>query len=522
MNDQATALEDGESSDGLGLAPQWRVALGFIGVGMVALLGIYHETFASIVSIWWRSSTFAHGFLIFPISAWLIWQRRDAVTQIPPRPDYRALPVLFMAGLGWLMAHLVGVLVIEQYALIAMLPVLVWLILGWRVFWELAFPLFFLLLAVPAGEFLLSPMMDFTADFTVMMLHLTGVPVYREGTFFSIPSGDWSVVEACSGLRYLIASITLGCLYAYLSYHSIYRRLAFIALATVFPVIANGLRAYMIVMIGHLSDMTLAVGVDHIIYGWVFFGLVMLLMFWLGSLWIDPQQPAVGGRPSELQETSASRSAFLVSLVVALGVVSVWPSRAAHIERLVAARTQPVNLALPDQAGVWRAVEPFTDWKPSYMGPSLAVERFYSDGTDKVGLYVMYYRRQAQGEELISSQNMLIPQAHPVWKMPGEHSARVVLNGQPVAVLQGELLSSRQRLVTWRWNRIGDGYTANDYVGKWLEAKDKLWGSIRDEAGLVMVTEYDEKPQAGLAVLQRFADAMLPSLEASLNRAAEH
>src|SRR5690606_22417596 len=93
---------------------------------------------------------------------------------------------------------------------------------------------------------------------------------------------------------YLIASITLGALYAYLTYRSWKRRLLFVIAAMIVPVFANGGRAYMIVMIAHLSDMKLALGVDHYIYGWVFFGLVMLLLFWIGSFWREDEQPAPG------------------------------------------------------------------------------------------------------------------------------------------------------------------------------------------------------------------------------------
>ena len=64
--------------------------------------------------------------------------------------------------------------------------------------------------AVPVGEFLLPVFMEWTADFTVLALRLSGIPVYREGLQFVIPSGNWSVVEACSGIRYLIASLMVG------------------------------------------------------------------------------------------------------------------------------------------------------------------------------------------------------------------------------------------------------------------------------------------------------------------------
>ena len=160
--------------------------------------------------------------------------------------------------------------------------------LGTRLAGLLAFPLGFLLFAVPVGEGLIYPMMNFTADFTVAMLRATGIPVFRDGTFFSIPTGDWSVVEACSGVRYLIASVTLGALYAYLTYTKLWKRLLFCLFAIAVPVLANGLRAYMIVMIGHLSGMNYAVGVDHLLYGWVFFGMVITVMFFVGSFWRDP------------------------------------------------------------------------------------------------------------------------------------------------------------------------------------------------------------------------------------------
>ena len=80
--------------------------------------------------------------------------------------------------------------------------------------------------AVPFGEALVPKLMDWTADFTVAAVKLSGVPVYREGTHFVIPSGQWSVIEACSGIKFLIASLMGGSLYAWLMYRSPGRRLS--------------------------------------------------------------------------------------------------------------------------------------------------------------------------------------------------------------------------------------------------------------------------------------------------------
>jgi exosortase A len=176
------------------------------------------------------------------------------------------------------------------------------------------------------GEGLIPPLMDFTADFTVGMVQLTGIPVYREGTFFQLPTGNWSVIEACSGVRYLIASITLGTLYAYLTYTSYLKRTLFIIASIIVPIIANGLRAYMIVMIAHLSDMKLALGVDHLIYGWVWFGIVIFIMFFIGSYWRDSEEE---NKPLPVQTaTSIDKKKLQTSAVGVVLLTLAWPAMA--------------------------------------------------------------------------------------------------------------------------------------------------------------------------------------------------
>ena len=290
----------------------WKVLA--IACALLAPFLVYFATAASIVSIWNSSETFAHGYIILPISLWLIWQRRSTLMQMTPQPCWFALIGLAGCGFGWLLAELADVQVARQYMFVAMIPLTVVVVLGWRIAWSMAFPLFFLLLAVPFGDVFLAPLINFTADFTVAAVQFTGIPVLREGTTFTIPSGNWSVVEACSGLRYLISSFTLGCLYAYLTYKSSKRRLIFILFSIVTPIIANGLRAFMIVMIGHFSGMTLAVGFDHLIYGWVFFGLVMFLMFWVGSFWRESFDDANSFQSKDLQISTPLSSIVIASI----------------------------------------------------------------------------------------------------------------------------------------------------------------------------------------------------------------
>ena len=258
---------------------------------VVGVLALYWRTTLSMVAIWERSETFSHGFVVVPIVFYLLWRRRDAIAAMEARPCWGALFGVAAMGFAWLVGELVSAASVSQFAVIAMIPFAVWAILGTRVVTALSIPLAFLFFAVPFGEFMVPTLMDRTADFTVIALRASGVPVYREGNFFLIPTGAWSVVEACSGLRYLIASLMVGCLYAYLTYRSPLRRATFIAASLVVPIVANWMRAYMIVMIGHLSSNKLAVGADHLIYGWVFFGVVILLLLLIGSRWREDDEP---------------------------------------------------------------------------------------------------------------------------------------------------------------------------------------------------------------------------------------
>src|SRR5262245_60586790 len=281
------------------------------GVAFVAVLAVYWRTVADMVVIWVRSETFTHGFLVLPISLWLVWRQRRGLRELPVRPWFPGLLGVAGAGLLWLAADLASVASPAQFALVFMLQFAVVTVLGLTVGRALLFPLAFLLFAVPAGEFLVPKLMDHTADVTIVALRATGIPVFREGNHFAIPTGSWSVVEACSGIRYLIASMMAGSLFAYLTYRSPWKRWAFFAVSIVVPIVANWLRAYMIVVIGHLSGNTLAAGVDHLVYGWVFFGIVIAIMFWIGSRWYDPypRATAEGTRVGDSPAASVARSA---------------------------------------------------------------------------------------------------------------------------------------------------------------------------------------------------------------------
>ena len=492
----------------------WACGLPILVATLLAILAIYRDTAKSIVAIWASSETFTHGYLIVPMTLALVWIKRREVAALAPRPDVLGFALLAGAGFTWLAAEAAQVQVLMQYALVAMVPAAVLALAGRRVAWALAFPLAFLLLAVPFGEALLPRLMEWTADFTVTALRITGIPVYREGTFFTIPSGHWSVAEACSGLRYLIASITISAVYAYLTYRTWWRRALFLAASVAVPIGANCVRAYLIVMIGHVSSMRLAVGVDHFIYGWLFFGFVIGLLFWIGSFWLEAPAP-VRHQNASLDAAPTPTLAMSAAALAAATVVAAWPLCAPYLDDEVDGA--PLHLAPPRGASGW-ALERQHDmhWLPHYNGAAGSTLGVYRKGDRSVGVYLGYYRNQRQGAELVSSQNQVAGGADSQWS-----TTTSAIHDEPLAEGMIELRESRLRsgaggLLVWDWYRIDGRDLSNPFLAKALLARDKLLGRGDESAVIVLAAPYDAHPQAAADTLRLFLHDMLPSIDNSL------
>jgi exosortase A len=469
-------------------ATAWRGAAIAIAVLFACTLAVYASTVGAMVEIWRRSDTFTHGFVVLPISLWLVWSMRAELAHVAPRPAWWPLPLIAGAGLAWLLGELTAVNAVTQLALVAVMVLGVIAVVGTDAARKLAFPLGFLFFAVPVGEFLMPKLMEWTADFTVLGLRLSGIPVYREGQLFVIPTGTWSVVEACSGVRYLIASLVVGTLYAYLTYRSLTRRLIFVAVAVAVPIVANWLRAYLIVMLGHFSGNKLAVGADHLVYGWAFFGIVIALLFFIGSRWREDRASA----PAEVVSSNpvsqpGAAKLWAVALAV-IGATAVWKLAFVAIEHADVAA--PARIAPVAASRGWEpSRQADGQWRPHFENPATELNQLFSDGTTRVGLFVAYYRNQHYGSKLVSSDNVLVKGKDPQWVQVKNGVRTVAVGGERVAVRTAELRGSHdERLIAWQWYWVNGRLTASDYRAKAYTALSRLQGEGDDSAAVLVYT----------------------------------
>lgn len=250
------------------------------------LLMTYSGLF-SAAEIWYENEIFNHGFLILPGALYFAYLKRGAWMTQPLQSSL--LPsVLLVAGISLYAVGAAGDIQLFMHAAtFGLLPVLVWMLLGLKATLALLFPLAFIVFAIPVGEQLIPWLQEITADMAVYLLKLTGIPLYRSGLYIEIPQGRFLVAEACSGISFFIASMVVGSVYAFLNFSNRKKQFGFFALSVVYPIFANAVRVYGIILIAYWTDMEYAAGADHLIYGWFFFAFVLITLLGLGELLRD-------------------------------------------------------------------------------------------------------------------------------------------------------------------------------------------------------------------------------------------
>jgi EpsI family protein len=402
-----------------------------------------------------------------------------------------------------------NVLLLQQLAFMAMVPSVVWALLGPSVVRRLWFPLAYLVFAVPWGAGFVPLLQDFTAAFSVKLLELTKVPVYWEGRMIDIPSGSFRVAEACSGIRYLIASIALGSLYAYIMYRSTLRRLLFIAASAAVPILANGLRAYGIIMLAHITEMRLATGVDHVIYGWVFFSFVMILLFALGWFWREDWDRCRQGLSKAILTVFKKQKAKPWMAWMACGLVlciaAAGPAGAAWLGRDL--NSPATNVVLPAAAGGWQGpLRPARIWEPGFRGADQSVHRVYREGNPGVPIHVLviHYQQERQGRELVSHMNSLHGEG---WSFRGQERKHIEIAQKTLPVRELRLRGPRgQNRLIWSWYDIGGRLTTHPWKAKLYGALNKVLGTAEDATLVAIASDFESSPGQARELLRIFIE----------------
>ncbi|WP_343870444.1 exosortase A [Caenispirillum bisanense] len=478
-----TAMASASAEAGRG----WRAAAAALAVGLAALLLMFGGTVAATASTWWNTGSYNHGMLIVPVVLALVWERRAALARTAPRPTAWGLTLVVLASLAWTLGSAVSALIVQQFALVGMIWGMVLTVTGWRACWQMAFPLAYLVFAVPFGDFLVVHLQDITAWMTVGLLRASNVPVFSDGVFLQTAFGQFEVAEACSGLRFLTACLAFGTLFAWQFYTGWVHRLVFVIASAVVPVVANGVRAYGIVMLTDVFGPAVARDVDHIVYGWVFFSFVMALMAGVGWLFRQPLDtslpPASAPRRHVRRAVAAATVLALLAGAAMPGWLALGTIRDAHASGRIAV---PLVLSVP--AG-WAAAAP-RDWTPRFAGADQVVHDGFAASGARLERVAAWWPNQEQGREVVNRSNDL---SGPGWQRLSSGRVRLTVDGTEIEARETRLVNpAQERRIVWSWYWVDGAFTGDDRLAKLLQARALLFGNPDAGALIAVSAEYDD------------------------------
>jgi exosortase len=275
--------------------------------------------------IWASSRTFAHGFLILPATAYLLWSYRALWIRHEAYPSLWGLSASFMAACAWLIGIATEVVWLQEIAVIATIPALMLALFGKDVTKTVAWPLGFLIFMLPVGTSVEPWLQDIAAWFIRIGLKIAGIPYLYSSHRFILATGTWTVDPDCAGLRYLLPGLALGYAFVTLMYRHPSRRVLFLAICAVVLVVANGMRAYAIIIGDHFG---IADGTDHRVFSYAVYGFTMPLVLWLGLKWEDSIQPSNSQQSTARAGEDVSARAILMAItavvVLALAPFTFW------------------------------------------------------------------------------------------------------------------------------------------------------------------------------------------------------
>lgn len=474
----------------------WQRHLAALALLSAAIFAIFWREAADVTGIWWNSSTFTHCLLIVPMIGWLVSQRTALLRPLTPVYWWPALIWMAGAGLVWLVGEAAGVGLFRQLGLVLMLQGAVAATLGEKLVRGLLFPLGYALLLVPFGEELVPLLQTLTAHISMVLLHLSGIKAEMEGVFITTPAGFFEVAEACSGVNFLIAMLAYAIFAAHLCFRSWTRRIVFVAAALATTVLANALRAYGTMVAAEIWGIEAAGGIDHVFYGWFFFGAVILLVMLVARRWFDrpANDAAVDVRGLDGPSRFAGPAKLVLPAALAMPLLFVgwghWVGgRSAAL---------PATIAISAPSGWSEARVEGMTWAPRFDGADQRVAHYFVDAKGQgVTVAVGGYERQVEGREVVAfGQGAIDPDGKWAWSasLPAVEGAKTERLLHPGPVLRD--------VATWY---VVDGkVTGSSRAAKLAGLKARLLGG--DPRALSLIISSEER-QGGRNAIEDFLSA---------------
>jgi len=189
-------------------------------LSIVAAL-LFAPVIAELIQMWSTKDDYSHGFLVLPVSLYMVWQKRHKLQKWPVKPSWLGLPILVGSVAIYFIAFSTKFHMLMYISMPVIILGLLLFVIGRRLTRELLLPIVFLffLFPIPDSYYILftSPLKLLITKISMELIYIMGIPVYREGNLIFLAATQLEVTEACSGIRSLYSYLMLGFVFAFMS-----------------------------------------------------------------------------------------------------------------------------------------------------------------------------------------------------------------------------------------------------------------------------------------------------------------
>ena len=242
-----------------------------------------------------RDEQYTHILLILPVTLTLVlldWKSFQSHAEVGSK---LGIALLALAALITVVVKLsLFALRPDERLAVNLLAVVLWWIgsflfsFGVRAFKRALFPLCFLFWMIPIPSSALNPVVRLLQQGSAAAAHVlfaaTGVPVAQDGVLLHIPGLTVEVARECSSIRSSLMLVVTTMVLAQMLLRSPWRKLLVIAVAIPLSVAKNGLRIFVLAMLGTRVDPSFLTGRLHHEGGIIYFLIALAVIFLV--LWI--------------------------------------------------------------------------------------------------------------------------------------------------------------------------------------------------------------------------------------------
>jgi exosortase D (VPLPA-CTERM-specific) len=487
--------------------PFFVIAALTIGAALLAHI----DTFAELIQRWSSEEEFSHGFFIPAISLWLLWTRRAQLANSIGTPLWLGAAVVLGSNLLLIVGRLIDTPIVGDIAFVAGMFGIVLCLGGWRLLPVTLVPVAFLAFMIPL-PYAISSILTFefqllSSELGVWFIRLCDIPVYLEGNVIDLGAYKLGIVEACSGLRYLIPFLSLGFLGAYLYRGPFWHRVVIFLSVIPITIAMNSLRIGVIGAVSQFVGVSSAEGVLHYFEGWIVFLVCIALLYGVMAL------VSLFGRGEDDRGFLAVGAGAPLPGAGTIATGSPYPLIASAAMFAATALALQVGIAsaliIPDRAPLAGLSTDLADWRPrvELLNPAieevLGADDYYIADLDiganaDVNLYIAYIEAQRENKAWHSPQQC-IPGGG--WVIENLTRVPVAVAGAaaPIVVNRVVIAKGRSKQLVYYWYQQRGRMIASEWTVKYYLTVDALTRNRTDGALVRLTTAIDPDQGAGPA-----------------------